>query len=207
MKRVFIIEDDQEIRESYKLIINSSNRFAVLGDYRCCEDAYKDLIRLQPDIVLMDIVLPGTNGIEGAKYIKERLHYVDIIILTVLDDTDTIFEALKAGAVGYLSKTASYSEILSGLDEIVRGGAPMSTKIARKVVENYHLNMLSNPLGNRQSEVLSLLANGKTYTQISDELGISKETVKTHIRNIYKKLGVKKRSDAISIGRRDKIIY
>jgi DNA-binding NarL/FixJ family response regulator len=151
--------------------------------------------------------LPGTNGIEGAKYIKERLHYVDIIILTVLDDTDTIFEALKAGAVGYLSKTASYSEILSGLDEIVRGGAPMSTKIARKVVENYHLNMLSNPLGNRQSEVLSLLANGKTYTQISDELGISKETVKTHIRNIYKKLGVKKRSDAISIGRRDKIIY
>lgn len=205
-KRVVIIEDDNAIRESYKLIINSSTQFTVLADYDNCEDAIRDLNRTKPDIILIDIVLPGIDGIQGTRIIKEKLHYVDVVVISVLEDSINVFEALKAGASGYISKGVSLVELTKGLEEIVRGGAPMSTKVARLVVDHFHLNHQDSPLGFRESEVLSCLANGKTYTQIADQLCISKETVKSHIRNIYRKLGVNKKSDAISIGRKERII-
>lgn len=204
--RVVIIEDDTNIRESYKLIINSSDKFQIVGDYASCEDALRQILKLKPDIVLMDIVLPGIDGIEGTKYIKEKLHYVEVVMITVLEDSKSVFEALKAGASGYISKSANLTEILASLEEIVKGGAPMSTKVARHVIEHFHINHIDNPLANRESQVLSLLSSGKTYSQISDVMEISKETVKTHIRNIYKKLGVNKKSAAIEKGKKERII-
>jgi DNA-binding NarL/FixJ family response regulator len=125
--------------------------------------------------------------------------------MTVYEDSNYVFESLKNGAVGYISKSSNYVELLNALDEINKGGAPMSAKIARMVVNDFHINE-DSPLGKRESVVLQLISEGKTYTQIAEELLISKETVKTHTKNIYKKLHTNKKSDAISIGYEKRLI-
>lgn len=204
-KRVVIIEDDQEIRESFNLIVNSSQRFAVVGAYGNCEDAIAALNRDKPEIVLMDIELPGMNGIKGTQIIRDKSNSTEIIMVTVYEDSDLVFEALKAGASGYITKSANYTELLSALEEIVRGGAPMSSRIARMVIDNYHINP-NSPLTKRETTILQLISEGKTYTQISEELFISKETAKTHIKNIYSKLQVNSKSEAIAKANHDKLI-
>ncbi|HMV10038.1 MAG TPA: response regulator transcription factor [Cyclobacteriaceae bacterium] len=204
-KRVVIIEDDQEIRESFNLIVNSSQRFAVVGAYGNCEDAIAALNRDKPEIVLMDIELPGMNGIKGTQIIRDKNSSTEIIMVTVYEDSDLVFEALKAGASGYITKSANYTELLSALEEIVRGGAPMSSRIARMVIDNYHINP-NSPLTKRETTILQLISEGKTYTQISEELFISKETAKTHIKNIYSKLQVNSKSEAIAKANHDKLI-
>ena len=205
-KRVLIVEDDSEIRASFTLIVNSSQKFFVVNTYPSCEEAIKHLNSDRPDIVLMDIELPGgMNGIQGTKIIKDKNPHADIIMVTVYEDSDLVFEALKSGASGYITKSANYMELLSALDEIIKGGAPMSSKIARLVIDNFHVNP-NSPLTKRETEILSLIAEGKTYTQISEELFISKETSKTHIKNIYSKLQVKSKSEAIAKANLDKLI-
>jgi DNA-binding NarL/FixJ family response regulator len=204
-KRVLIIEDDQEIRNSFVLIVNSSQRFMVVNAYASCEEAIKNLIYDKPEIILMDIELPGMNGISGTKLIKDKLPHSDIIMVTVYEDSDLVFEALKAGATGYITKSANYIELLSALEEIIKGGAPMSSRVARMVIDNFHVNPVS-PLTRRETEILQLISEGKTYTQISEELFISKETSKTHIKNIYSKLQVNKKSEAIAKATMDKLI-
>ncbi|MBL7842046.1 MAG: response regulator transcription factor [Cyclobacteriaceae bacterium] len=204
-KRVVIIEDDQEIRESFSLIVNSSQRFAVVGAYGNCEDAIASLNRDKPEIVLMDIELPGMNGIKGTQIIRDKSNSTEVIMVTVYEDSDLVFEALKAGASGYITKSANYTELLSALEEIVRGGAPMSSRIARMVIDNYHINP-NSPLTKRETTILQLISEGKTYTQISEELFISKETAKTHIKNIYSKLQVNSKSEAIAKANHDKLI-
>lgn len=204
-KRVLIIEDDQEIRNSFVLIVNSSQRFIVVNAYASCEEAIKNLIYDKPEIILMDIELPGMNGISGTKLIKDKLPHSDIIMVTVYEDSDLVFEALKAGATGYITKSANYIELLSALEEIIKGGAPMSSRVARMVIDNFHVNPVS-PLTRRETEILQLISEGKTYTQISEELFISKETSKTHIKNIYSKLQVNKKSEAIAKATMDKLI-
>lgn len=204
-KRVVIIEDDQEIRESFNLIVNSSQRFTVVGAYGNCEDAIAALNRDKPEIVLMDIELPGMNGIKGTQIIRDKSNSTEIIMVTVYEDSDLVFEALKAGASGYITKSANYTELLSALEEIVRGGAPMSSRIARMVIDNYHINP-NSPLTKRETTILQLISEGKTYTQISEELFISKETAKTHIKNIYSKLQVNSKSEAIAKANHDKLI-
>lgn len=204
-KRVLIIEDDHEIRNSFVLIVNSSQRFMVVNAYPSCEEAIKNLTYDKPEIILMDIELPGMNGIAGTKLIKERLPHSDIIMVTVYEDSDLVFEALKAGASGYITKSANYVELLSALEEIIKGGAPMSSRVARMVIDNFHVNPVS-PLTKRETEILQLIAEGKTYTQISEELFISKETSKTHIKNIYSKLQVNKKSEAIAKATMEKLI-
>lgn len=205
-KRVLIIEDDPEIRNSFGLIVNSSPKFFLINSYSSCEDAIKHLNTDKPDIVLMDIELPGgMNGIQGAKIIKEKHPHADIIMVTVYEDSDLVFEALKAGASGYITKSANYLELLAALEEIIKGGAPMSSKIARLVIDNFHVNP-NSPLTKRETEILQLISEGKTYTQISEELFISKETSKTHIKNIYSKLQVKSKSEAIAKANQDKLI-
>jgi len=204
-KRVVIIEDDQEIRESFSLIVNSSQRFAVVGAYGNCEDAIASLNRDKPEIVLMDIELPGINGIKGTQIIRDKSNSTEVIMVTVYEDSDLVFEALKAGASGYITKSANYTELLSALEEIVRGGAPMSSRIARMVIDNYHINP-NSPLTKRETTILQLISEGKTYTQISEELFISKETAKTHIKNIYSKLQVNSKSEAIAKANHDKLI-
>jgi DNA-binding NarL/FixJ family response regulator len=204
-KRVLIIEDDQEIRNSFVLIVNSSQRFVVVNSYSNCEAAIKNLLYDKPEIILMDIELPGMNGISGTKIIKDKLPHAEIIMVSVYEDSDLVFEALKAGASGYITKSANYMELLSALDEIIRGGAPMSSRVARMVIANFHVNP-SSPLTKRETEILQLISEGKTYTQISEELFISKETSKTHIKNIYSKLQVNKKSEAIAKATSEKLI-
>lgn len=205
-KRVLIVEDDKEIRNSFTVIVNSSPKFFVVSSYGSCEDAIKHMNADKPDIVLMDIELPGgMNGIKGAKVIKDKWPNTDIIMVTVYEDSDMVFEALKSGASGYITKSANYLELLAALDEISKGGAPMSSKIARMVIDNFHVNP-NSPLTKRETEILQLIAEGKTYTQISEQLFISKETSKTHIKNIYAKLQVKCKSEAIAKANSEKLI-
>jgi DNA-binding NarL/FixJ family response regulator len=204
-KRVLIVEDDQEIRNSFSLIVNSSQKFMVVNSYGNCEEAIENISRDKPEIVLMDIELPGINGIQGTKAIKDKFPHIDIVMVTVYEDSELVFEALKAGAAGYITKSANYMELLSALDEIVKGGAPMSSRIARMVIDNFHVNP-NSPLTKRETEILQLISEGKTYTQISEELFISKETAKTHIKNIYSKLQVNCKSEAIAKATQEKLI-
>jgi len=204
-KRIFIVDDDESIRSAYTTIVNSTTRFKVVGDFDNCEDAIKAIKKLKPDIIMMDIGLPQMNGIEGTRAISKINPRIEVIIVSVHDEGQSVFEALKAGASGYISKSANYTELLSALEEIERGGAPMSSKIARLVVQEFHLSH-SNPLTKRESYILGMVAEGKTYTQIAREANISKDTAKTHIRNIYKRLQVNKKSDAIDRGRKQKLI-
>lgn len=205
-KRVLIIEDDPEIRSSFAMIVDSSQKFTVVNSYSNCEDAIKHINNDKPDIVLMDVELPGgMNGIKGTKIIKDKSPNADIIMVTVYEDSEMVYEALKSGASGYITKSANYMELLSALEEITKGGAPMSSKIARMVIDNFHLNP-NTPLTKRETEILQLISEGKTYTQISEELFISKETSKTHIKNIYSKLQVRSKSEAIAKANQDKLI-
>lgn len=204
-KRVMIVEDDQEIRNSFCLIVNSSQKFMVVNAYNSVELALENLHRDKPEIVLMDIELPGVNGIQGTKVIKEKSPHIDVVMVTVYEDSELVFEALKAGASGYITKSANYMELLGALDEIVKGGAPMSSRIARMVIDNFHVNP-NSPLTKRETEILQLISEGKTYTQISEELFISKETAKTHIKNIYSKLQVNSKSEAIAKANLEKLI-
>jgi DNA-binding NarL/FixJ family response regulator len=204
-KRVTIVEDDQEIRNSFTLIVNSSQKFMVTSAYGSCEEAIANVNRDKPEIVLMDIELPGINGIQGTKILKDKSPQTEIIMVSVYEDSELVFEALKAGASGYITKSANYMELLTALEEIVKGGAPMSSRIARMVIDNFHVNP-NSPLTKRETEILQLISEGKTYTQISEELFISKETAKTHIKNIYSKLQVNSKSEAIAKANLEKLI-
>lgn len=204
-KRVLIVEDDQEIRNSFSLIVNSSQKFMVVNSYGNCEDAISNLNRDKPEIVLMDVELPGMNGIQGARHIREKHPSTEVVMVTVYEDSELVFEALKAGASGYITKSANYLELLTALEEITKGGAPMSSRIARMVIDNFHVNP-NSPLTKRETEILQLISEGKTYTQISEELFISKETAKTHIKNIYSKLQVNSKSEAIAKANQEKLI-
>lgn len=203
--KVVIIEDDEIIREGFTALINESAGFYCTAGYESCERALKSFDRDDPDIVLMDIELPGMSGIEGIKKIKKIKPDTDIIVVTVHSEDDSVFEALCAGASGYLVKNIPPKKLIDSLDEVYRGGAPMSTDIARKVIHSFHQNMQS-PLSPRETEVLQQLAKGKSYTMIADELFINKETVRTHIKNIYQKLNVNSKASAIEKASKDKLI-
>jgi DNA-binding NarL/FixJ family response regulator len=204
-KRVIIVEDDKILLESFAHIVNSSSKFVVVGTYTTADDAIREILRKKVEIVLMDIELPGMGGVEATETIKEKFPNIEVVMVTIYEDNDLVFNALKAGASGYITKSANYLELLSALEEIVKGGAPMSTKIARMVIHNFHMNP-NSPLTAREKEVLNLMAEGKTYTQISDALMIARETAKSHIRNIYFKLQVSKKSDAIELASKNHYI-
>jgi DNA-binding NarL/FixJ family response regulator len=204
-RKVVIVEDDSEIRNGFQLIVNSSENFTVVGTFGTGEAFLERLKYLNPDVVLMDIRLPGMNGIETVRALKERHPQVEIMMVTVFEDSDQVFEALKAGASGYLSKGTSYSKLLEALDELVRGGSPMSTKIARLVINKLRLSTES-PLTKREAAILNLLAEGKTYYQMAEDLFVSRDTIKTHLKHIYAKLYVKSRAEAVAKASKQKLI-
>ncbi|HMV09916.1 MAG TPA: response regulator transcription factor [Cyclobacteriaceae bacterium] len=204
-KKVVIVEDDPGIREAYQIIINGSRGYETAATYGNVEALLKDIYKVLPDIVIMDVGLPGINGVEGTFQIKKVLPYIEVVIMTVYEDSKVVFESLKNGASGYISKSSNYMELLNALDEIGKGGAPMSSRIARMVVKEFYASG-SNLLTRRETEVLQLIAGGKTYTQIAEELSISKETTKVHTRNIYRKLQANTKAEAVSIGFEKKII-
>ncbi|MDH3710865.1 MAG: response regulator transcription factor [Cyclobacteriaceae bacterium] len=205
MNRICIIEDNDVVREGFALLIDSVNEFEVVGTYATCEEAIRKLKDDHPDVILMDIELPGINGIEGSTRIKKLHPDVHIIVITVHENSELVFEALCAGACGYITKNTEYSRLIDSIKEAMNGGAPMSSNIARMVVESFQKNQ-NTPLTSRETQVLELLSKGKSYTVIADELFIHKETVKSHIKNIYFKLQVHSKAEAIEKALKNKFI-
>jgi DNA-binding NarL/FixJ family response regulator len=203
--KVWIVEDDSYLREGYTTIINTSPDFVVTNSFRTGEEALKEIKIQQPDLILMDIELPGKSGVECTSFIKEKYPKVQIVMVTVYEDTELVFNSLKAGASGYITKNSNYEQLLDGLKEIMAGGSPISSKIARMVIESFHRNY-NSPLSKRESEILRLVADGKTFTQIAEQLFIARETTKTHVRNIYRKLEVNCRADAIAKANKEHLI-
>jgi DNA-binding NarL/FixJ family response regulator len=195
-KRLLIIEDNALIRQGFATVIQRAGHYQVVGQYGTCEEALKNLAKDCPDIVLMDIDLPGMNGIEGTGRIKKLHPACIVLIITVLEDSEKVFQSLCAGAGGYLVKNTSVGALVACIDEAVAGGAPMSLHIASLVVKSFALKH-DSPLSTRETQVLQSIAQGKTYTKIATELFINKETVRSHIRSIYHKLEVNNKSDAL----------
>ncbi len=194
--RVVIIEDHLTLLNSFKEIVNAEQDFNVVAAYTNCEDAIKNVLNDLPDFILVDVQLPGMNGIEGIKCMKNLHPSVHAIVITVHEDSKHIFDALCAGAVGYLTKNIDPKELVNALQQARYGGAPMSSRIARKVVESFRFPK-EKTLSNRENNVLELLAKGKSYAAIAEELHLSINTIKTHTRNIYEKLQVNNKKEII----------
>jgi DNA-binding NarL/FixJ family response regulator len=199
--RIAIVEDDKTVRDGLQMLLNGSPGFTCVAAYCNGEDAVSGLPDLNPDVVLMDINLPGMSGIECILALKEMDLSMQFIMLTVFENTDAIFQSLSAGATGYLLKQTPPARLLEAIQDVYRGGSPMSGEIARKVVQSFQhpvpASGTSNGLTKREEEILSYLVKGFFYKEIAGLLFISTETVRTHIRNIYEKLQVRTRSEAI----------
>jgi DNA-binding NarL/FixJ family response regulator len=199
--RVSIIEDIDEIRDGLAELISSDKDMIMLENFENAESAIEKLIELQPDIVIMDINLPGMSGIECIRQIKEKCPYTQFLMFTVYENDEKVLEALHAGATGYLLKRTKPQRILESIKELNQGGSPMSSNIARKLVNYFldekkiHRNQL---LSERENEVLQLLADGLLYKEIADRLHIVHGTVRQHIHNIYEKLHVQNRTEAVN---------
>lgn len=203
--KILIIEDNEDVRKGFNVLINASENYEVCGDFATCEEAIKFLDLLNPQIILMDIDLPGMSGIEGTAFIKKKKPTLKILIITVFENSEKVFEALCAGANGYLTKNSNQIKLVEAFDEIMHGGAPMSTNIARMVVESFSKQKkIQNPLTDKENMVLTKLVEGKSYKSVSKELDISIDTVKFHIKNIYLKLQVNCKEDAIDRARENK---
>lgn len=200
MAKVAVVEDDTGVRESLAVLINGAPGFRCIGTYANAEAALKHLPCNWPDIILMDINLPQMSGIECVAKLKATHPALHILMLTVHVDSELIFKSLKAGAGGYLIKQTSPAEILDALSDVMRGGAPMTNTIARKVVQFFQEKSSGDEtasLTKRELEILTHLAKGYQYKEIADSLGINILTVRTHIHHIYEKLHVRSRTEAV----------
>jgi DNA-binding NarL/FixJ family response regulator len=203
---VSIVEDDDDIRESLAILINGTMGYECISHFRDCESAIPAITEEVPDVVLMDIGLPGMSGIEGMRVLKQNLPDLDILVLTVHCDYKIVFEALCAGACGYLTKDTKPAKLLEAIKEAFEGGAPMSTQIARMVVESFKTKPHTE-LTLRETEVLTQLCKGMSYRMIAEALFISEETVRRHIKNIYKKLEVSSKSEAVAKALKEKLVH
>jgi DNA-binding NarL/FixJ family response regulator len=199
---VSIVEDLDDIRNAMQVLINGSAGFECVHVYANAEEALEEMSSNDIDIVLMDIGLPGMNGIECMKILKPGMPKAQFMMCTVYDDDDHIFNALRSGASGYILKRTSPAQILEALRDLYEGGSPMSSEIARRVVHSMQnrgrRTDVVEVLTTRESEILDYLAKGYLYKEIASELFISKETVKKHIHNIYDKLHVQNRTEALN---------
>ena len=199
---VSIVEDNEQLRNTLARVLNRSEGFRCLSHYGTAEEALKDLPQVKPEVVLMDINLPGMNGVECVRQLKQLLPGIQVMMLTVYEDTENIFSALAAGATGYLLKRTKTAELLEAIHEVHRGGSPMTTHIARKVTQSFlktgPSSKATENLSQREQEVLDCLSQGFLYKEIAEKLGISYETVHTYIRRIYEKLQVRTRTEAVA---------
>lgn len=203
MVRVSIVEDNNTIREGLAALIRGTEDYSCVGSYSDCESFLTELKTKKSDVVLMDIRLPGMSGIEGVKRAKKIDPDLNILMLTIYEESNVVFEALCAGACGYLVKKTPPSRLLEAVKDAFEGGSPMSSHIARQVItifqQNANVEITEDiELSEREKEVLQLLANGNNYQEIADTLYISVDTVRHHIRNIYKKLHVHSQSEAVA---------
>lgn len=209
MIRILIYDDIDQLRESLELLLNSAEDFEVVGTFDNCETVADDIPFFKPDIVLMDIDMPGMSGLEGVKKIRSFNNDVKILMLTVFDDNKNVFTALKFGANGYLLKKTAPDKLIEYIREAYNGGAPMSASIATQVLKmfkeivppdnNYNLS-------EREKRVLQLLVDGNSYKMVASEMQISIDTVRSHIRNIYEKLHVNSKSEAVAKALKDRLI-
>jgi DNA-binding NarL/FixJ family response regulator len=222
MIRVAIVEDNQTILQGLSLLIDGTPGYACVGAYSDCESLLAELGEVRPGVLLMDIGLPGMSGIEGVRHVKAAMPEVNILILTIYDENDLVFEALCAGACGYLVKKTPPARLLEAIQEAHGGGSPMSSHIARKVVNLLRQTSSRKPsasprdargagedkamLTARERDILNGLAEGNSYQALAKSLNISADTVRFHIRNIYRKLHVHSQSEAVAKALRKGII-
>jgi DNA-binding NarL/FixJ family response regulator len=208
--RVAIVEDQRDIREGLTTLINGTDGYKCTGAYRSMEEGLEGIRRNTPDIALCDIGLPGMSGIEGIRILKERHPGLQLMMLTVYDDDDRIFDALCAGACGYLLKRTSPKRLLESLSEAASGGAPMSPEVASRVIKLFRdirpPEKADYELTPHETRLLKLIVQGHNYTTAAEELGVSYNTVKFHMRRIYEKLQVHSKSEAVAKALRDRII-
>ena len=203
--RVAIIEDDETIREGYAFLIGNTSGYKIVGAYPSCEDALKKIANDDPDVILLDVELPGISGVEALPKFKKILPETHILILTVYEQEMLIFRAVGNGASGYLTKNTPPEKIVAAIHEVMEGGGPMSAHIARMVISSFKRNE-STPLTRRETEILEQIASGKSRKRIAEELYIDLETVKSHIKNIYHKLDVHSKADAIKAAKDNRFI-
>jgi len=199
---VSIVEDNEQLRTTLARVIERAEGFRCVSHYGSAEAALEGLPKDKPEVVLMDINLPGMNGVECARQLKQIAPEIQVMMLTVYEDTENIFNALAAGAAGYLLKRTKSAELLEAIREVHRGGSPMTPHIARKVTQSFQRSGPSSQpaenLSQREQEVLDCLSQGFLYKEIAEKLGISYETVHTYIRRIYEKLQVRTRTEAVA---------
>lgn len=198
--RLVIVEDDLVTRQNLAAFIEATPEYELLGSFMTSEEAMDQIDFASIDVLLTDIELPGKSGIELIRVLKPKFTRLQCIVLTVFEDDEHVFSALKAGATGYILKGARPSKLLDAIDEVMSGGSPMTGSIARRVMESFRQKevLQSEHLTERENGLLQKLAEGLRYKEIAEELNISAETVRTHIRNIYQKLQVQSRTEAIN---------
>jgi DNA-binding NarL/FixJ family response regulator len=212
MIKVAIVEDNQTIREGLSALINGTEGYKCVAAFRDCETFLNKLNQLEVDVVLMDIGLPGISGIEGVAQAVKKNPDLNILMLTIYEDSEKVFDALCSGASGYLVKKTPPAKLLEAIKDAHDGGSPMSSGIARQVINAFKETKAKTSkdedykLSSREIEVLNLLSDGYNYQEIAESMFISVDTVRHHIRNIYKKLHVHSQSEAVAKAIRKKII-
>ena len=209
--KVAIFEDNNNMREGLYQLINGSNGFICTGAFPNCDDLVRRIENANPDVIVMDIEMPGISGIEGVKMVKENFPEIKILMETIFEDDKKIFDSICAGAEGYILKNTAPAEILGAIKEIYEGGSPMTPTIANRVLKMVKSQRASDSknlfnLTDREKEILSCLVEGMSYKLIADECTISIDTVNVHIKNIYKKLQVHSKSEAVAKAIKGKIV-
>ncbi|MCB9170232.1 MAG: response regulator transcription factor [Flavobacteriales bacterium] len=209
--RVIAFDDNKDLRDMFRLLVDAQPDMICVAVHPDLSQLMRDLDAAQPDVIVMDIQMPGTNGIDGVCMIKARFPQARILMQTVFDDEDKIFDAIRAGASGYILKSASTEEMLKAIRDTHAGGSAMTPAVASKVLEHFRADMpaqahTTHNLSDREKQVLALLVKGRSYKMIADELGISFHTVDSHIRKIYEKLHVSGMTEAVSKAMRDRIV-
>jgi DNA-binding NarL/FixJ family response regulator len=207
--RIIIFEDNLRLRQSLKILLDGVEGYSVCGDYDNCDHAVTVMDEQQPDVVIMDINMPGVNGIQGLQVIKERRPETYIIMHTVMEDEEKLFQCLCLGANGYILKNTSFFSLLEAIDNVLHGGAPLSPSIAKKVLQSFRKpppGNLEYHLSERETEIIKYLVKGYSYKMIANNCHVSLDTVRGHIRNIYVKLHVNCGREAVVKALRDKIV-
>ncbi|MES2734328.1 MAG: response regulator transcription factor [Bacteroidota bacterium] len=208
--RVSVFDDNNALRDSLYYLISGTPGYEIAGTYPDCSQVLQHLKERPVDVILMDIDMPGINGIQATELIKSHFPEINVLILTASDDSAKVFDALQSGATGYLLKKTSPAKILEAISEVNQGGSPMNAAIARKVLEFFQKKKSSPEndydLSNREKDILQCLVKGDSYKMIADHCCISMGTVCTHICNIYKKLHVNSKSEAVAKAIREKLV-
>lgn len=210
--KIIVVEDNQRIREGLKALIEGTIGFNCVGTFSDCETMFEQVEKLSPDLVLMDLGLPGMNGVEGIRILKSKYPDIQTLVLTIHEEEDIVFDAICAGACGYLLKHTSPALLIEAIKEVNNGGAPMSSVIARKVVEFFQQKKSITSECNeynltlREKEVLKLLVDGLSCKAIATSLFITVEAVRFHFRNIYKKLHVHTQAEVVAKAIKEKLI-